>query len=247
MGYKEDGKNYLFLKNALVKWEFGNGNLIIGLQGMNVFNISEKTWGHRFIEKTPIDLNKLASSADMGIGYAGNFNKLNYSVLITNGGGYKESEEDKYKKVSIQLFYGEKKLVKNDGHNFGLSCTFEGYDVDSNTSDSKSLISVFGGFAGNGLRVGGEFDLFTDGGTDVDSQIISTYGNYEVSDDLQTFLRIDKFDPDIEEDNDDEIYMIIGLIYHPVKGLTIAPNYKFLNLDNSDDKSMLAVNFQFKF
>ena len=247
MGYKEDGKNYIFVKNALVKWGFGNGNLIVGLQGMNVFNVSEKTWGYRFLEKTPLDKNKLAGSADMGIGYAGHFNDLNYSVLITNGGGYKVAEDDKYKKVSVQVFHGEKKLVKNDGYNFGLSYTFEGYDVDSNTSDSKSLISVFSGFAGNGIRVGGEFDLFTDGGSDVDSQIISAYGNYKFSDDLEGYLRVDKFDPDIDDENDYETYLIVGLSYHPIKGLTIAPNLRLLKPELGDDLSLFAVNFEFKF
>jgi hypothetical protein len=253
MGYKDsgldsdDGKNYMFVKNAMVKWKLDNGNLMIGLQGMNVFNISEKTWGHRFIEKTPIDRNKLASSADMGIGYAGKFNNLSYSLLITNGGGYKEAEKDKYKKVSFQLFHGEKKLIKNDGHNIGLSFAFEGYDTGTNTSETKSLVSLFGGFAGKGIRAGGEFDLFIDGGKDINSQIISVYGNYKLSDILEGFLRIDNFDPNTDENGDSEMYLIAGVIYQPVTGLTIAPNYRFLNLGDSDDKSMLALNFQFKF
>ena len=84
-----------YLKNAKVDWNLGGGSLgklTFGMQGMNIFNVTEKTWGFRFIEKSPMDLNKFSSSADMGIGYSGKFNNLNYSFMYTNGCGYKKSD-----------------------------------------------------------------------------------------------------------------------------------------------------------
>ena len=35
----------VYLKNAKVDWKSPVGELTIGLQGMNVFNVAEKTWG----------------------------------------------------------------------------------------------------------------------------------------------------------------------------------------------------------
>ena len=84
---------------------------------MNVFNVAEKTWGFRFLEKSPMDFHGFSSSADLGIGYSGKISKVNYSFLVTNGTGYKKSENDEYKKISTQFVYGEKKLVKQDGYN----------------------------------------------------------------------------------------------------------------------------------
>ena len=72
----------VYLKNAMVNWESPIGKLTIGLQGMNVFNVTEKTWGFRFLEKSPMDKHKFSSSADMGIGYSGILSVINYSVLL---------------------------------------------------------------------------------------------------------------------------------------------------------------------
>ena len=61
----------VYLKNAKVDWESRIGKFTIGLQGMNVFNIAEKNWGFRFLDKSPMDMYGFSSSADMGIGYSG--------------------------------------------------------------------------------------------------------------------------------------------------------------------------------
>ena len=63
----------LYIKNAKVDWNYGKGKLTLGLQGMNMFNVTEKTWGFRFLEKSPMDKYEFSSSADMGIGYSGKF------------------------------------------------------------------------------------------------------------------------------------------------------------------------------
>ena len=101
-----------YLKKAQLDWKTSYGKLTFGMQGMNVFNVTEKTWGFRFLQKSTMDKYKFSSSADIGIGYSGKFNNLNYSLMYTNGCGYKSSENDEHKKISAQLVYGEKKLVK---------------------------------------------------------------------------------------------------------------------------------------
>ena len=42
----------VYLKKAKVDWKSPIGKLTIGLQGMNVFNVAEKTWGFGFLNKT---------------------------------------------------------------------------------------------------------------------------------------------------------------------------------------------------
>lgn len=221
-----------YLKNAKVDWNSSFGKLTFGLQGMNVFNVQEKTWGYRFIEKSSMDLNKWASSADLGIGYTKSFGLLHTSLLMTNGSGYKQAETDKYKKFSGQAVFGEKKLYKNVGFNIGSVFVYEQTDVDPNT-----VLGVFGGYADNQIRFGAEWErLKNDNGTE---QIISLYGNYHVKEKMDLFTRFDR--------TDKEQYLIAGVNYQPEKGLIIAPNIRYSELGSSDSKTEYGVNFQFKF
>lgn len=88
----------MYIKNAKVDWNTGFGTITIGMQGMNIYPIQEKNWGYRFIEKSPMDRHKYSSSADLGIGYGNSAGGLDYTILLTNGPGYKHPEDDGYKK-----------------------------------------------------------------------------------------------------------------------------------------------------
>ncbi|MCK4577573.1 MAG: hypothetical protein KAU50_02205, partial [Candidatus Marinimicrobia bacterium] len=108
----------VYLKNAKLDWTTSVGVVSIGLQGMNIFSVQEKTWGHRYLQKSPMDLHKFTSSADLGIGFARSISKdLSTSLLITNGIGYKSAENDTYKKFSLQTVWGQKNLSKKTGYN----------------------------------------------------------------------------------------------------------------------------------
>ncbi len=85
----EDGRLEVYLKNAKIDWTTRLGIFIIGMQGLNVFEIQKNTWGYRSIDKTAMNRNKWASSADLGLGYYNHYNNFHYSVLITNGTGFK--------------------------------------------------------------------------------------------------------------------------------------------------------------
>ena len=241
-----------YLKKAQLDWKTSCGKLTFGMQGMNIFNVTEKTWGFRFLEKSAMDLNKFSSSADMGIGYSGIFNNLNYSFMYTNGSGYKKSETDKHKKISAQFVYGQKNLSKKDGFNIGTSFSMEPYDytdTDLNVSTkNKTLMAFYGGYAGNGLRIGAEFDMHTDDGTDITQQIIAAYANYKISDKINILGRVDMFDPWTESnEKDNQTNIIAGFNYIPAKGLTITPNVRMSMPEEGDATTLLMLNFEFKF
>lgn len=245
--YKNSPKN-VYLKNAKVDWKTNLGKITLGLQGMNVFGVQEKTWGYRFIEKSSMDRNKFSSSADLGVGYSNTFgSNIHLSALLTNGTGYKKAENDSHKKISIQSLIGQKKLSSKDGYNGGVSFTMEPYDVDSVTVENKTVFGLFGGFAGSGIRVGGEFNTYSDAGADLSKQIISAYAIYGLSDDLNVFGRFDMYDPDTDTDSDSETYIIAGLEYKPAKGLYLAPNLKMTTPEGGDAETVVSVNCKFKF
>ena len=155
-----------YLKKAQVNYKSSFGKFNFGLIGMNTYAVQESNWGYRYIEKSAIDKNLFSSTADIGVGFSKSIiDNLNLSLLIVNGEGFKNPQGDKFQKIAFNATYGESNLNKNDGYNGGLVYTTENTDADPTT-----MISLFGGFAGMGLRLGGEYDMRTISG--VNSNII---------------------------------------------------------------------------
>lgn len=240
---KNDSDNpqlVLFLKNAKLDWKNRYGTLIIGLQGSNIFKIQEGNWGHRFIEKSAMDLFHIANSADQGIGWYFTGRRLKGSLLISNGSGYKKPENDKYKLVSLQLYTGMKKL-KSQGFNGGAVLTNEGYDVDSVTVGNKSILGIFGGLAGKSFRIGAEYDYYDDSQNSHDFSIISVYGTYKFSKNNEIFMRADQTTNELEDGK-----YILGLNLNPATGIKIAPNLRY-TFDKDENSLEYGLNFEFKF
>ena len=193
IGNNDGGSAYTaFLKVAMVKWKTNLGNVMIGMQGMNMFKTMENTWGHRFIDKMPMDTYKYSASADLGIGLSQSFGPVSTSVLITNGGGFKKAESDTHKKLSIHAVYGESKLNKKNGFNGGLSFSMEPYDEDSLNTENTNVMGIFAGYAGNGFRGGFEYDSRTIG--ELSDRINSVYGTYRFNEKFSILGRLDKYE-----------------------------------------------------
>ena len=146
----EDSRLVTFLKKAQIDYKTSYGKLSLGMIGMNTYNIQEKNWGYRFIEKSAIDKNGFSSTADLGLGFSRSItDQLNMSLQIVNGEGFKNPQSDKYHKIAFNSTYGERNLVKNSGFNAGVVYTTEQTDNKQNI-----MTSLFGGFSGMGLRLG---------------------------------------------------------------------------------------------
>ena len=238
----EDTRLVTYLKKAQINYKSSLGMFSFGLIGMNTYNIQEKNWGYRFIEKSAIDKNKFSSTADIGIGFSKSLlDNLNLSLLFVNGEGFKKPQGDKYHKIAFNATYGEGNLNKNDGYNAGVVFTTESTDTDPTT-----MISIFGGFAGMGLRIGGEFDMQTISG--INKNIISVSTNYTVRDNIDIFTRYDMFDVDTSSDNDGENYLVTGVVLTCDGGISVAPNLRITSYENgSESETEYKVNFQFKF
>ena len=86
-----DAVNADWYVNPFDGLSFGGSLNLQSLIGMNMFNVQEKTWGNRFIEKTALDFAGWSSSADLGFGISKDlFNNISLSFLMTNGEGYKK-------------------------------------------------------------------------------------------------------------------------------------------------------------
>ena len=239
-------KHTAFVKIAQLDYKIDPSiKISMGLIGMNTYNIQEKNWGYRFIEKSAIDKYKFSSTADLGIGFSRVLvNQLKMSLQVVNGEGYKNPQSDKYHKIAFNSTYGEHNLVKNSGFNAGVVYTTEQTDDKPNT-----MASLFGGFAGMGLRLGGQFNMLKKGG--IESQIISVSSNYSMTDKLDAFVRYDMFDPNTDEIDgwkDNSTYLIAGIQLSCGNGLLVAPNIRMESYeDDLDSATEYKINFQFKF
>ncbi len=247
MGSNESGSAHTaFLKVAMVKWNTALGDISLGMQGMNMFKTMENTWGHRFIQKTPMDIYEFSHTADLGMGITRTSGPISTSALITNGSGFKKAESDSHKKISLHAVYGESNLNKKDGFNSGFSFSYEPGDKDSVTAAKITVMGLFGGFSRNGLRAGLEFDTKDSDG--LKTQIISAYATYKLSDKLSFLTRLDQLDPDTAIERKGEQGIIAGVLYNATKGLTIAPTLRMTKPENAgEDKNSIVINFQFKF
>ena len=243
----KDNRLSIFLKNAMLTWSTDYGKLVFGLQGMNMFSIQESNWKYRFIEKSPQDLFGFASSADLGFGYYNKLSKdVNFSFLITNGTGYKKSENDDYKKYSLQLVYGQSKL--KDGFNIGATVSLEPYDyvvaIDT-TTENKVVFGGFGAYANKSFRLGAEYNIYNIGGVSITKNILSGYVNINLSKTTDLFARVDVFDPNTDTSNDGLTYIVGGFNFMNGKSLSIAPNIKYTKPQTGNSSTTFEVNFQF--
>jgi len=246
----------VYIKTACVDWSTGWGRWTFGMQGMNLFNVQENTFGNRFLTKPVMDQHGFSSSADMGVGFARSFGSLvSGSLLYTNGTGFRKPEDDKYKKLSLQVLAGEAALNRKDGWNAGLVFSMEPISAE----DNRTVMGVFGGWAGGGLRLGAEFDSKVVTGGRVDTQgnpadltstIIGVYGNWRlpVSLPLESYLQLDLYEPDSDTEKDGETGLILGLKTSPAKGLTIAPNVRMTSYEDEDLDADVwyRLNFEFR-
>jgi len=231
-----------YLKKAQVNYKSSFGKFNFGLIGMNTYGVQESNWGYRFIEKSAIDKNGFSATADIGVGFSRSLiDNLNLSLLFVNGEGFKKPQGDKYHKIAFNATYGEKKLNKNDGYNGGLVYTTENTDTTATT-----MTSLFGGFAGMGLRLGGEYDMLTIGS--VESNIISVSANYAVRDKIDIFARYDMVDDNDDANKNGKNYLVTGIVLTCDGGISVAPNVRMTTSeDASDSLTEYKVNFQFKF
>jgi len=237
-----DARLEAYLKKAQFDWKINsNTKITMGLIGLNMFNVQEKTWGNRFVAKSAMDQWGFSSSADLGFGITHKLGPLSANLLITNGEGYKNMNPDDENKISLQLVMGETNLNKNNGYNVGL--------VYSNLKEywwtsETTVTGIFGGLASENIVLGAEYNI-QDRNT-ITNSLSSLYLNYQVNDILSSFIRIDNYDNNIDVVGYKTEVARAGLIWTPAKGLNICPNITYTDNGSSTDETC-KLNFQFKF
>ncbi len=232
----DEGDKHLvaFLKKAQIDYMVSRCKVSLGLIGMNAHGVQEENWGYRFIEKSAIDKNGFTSTADLGVGFSKVTSDLIVNLQIVNGEGYKnpQPQMDEYHKISIN--------IKNH-QNAGIV-----YSTEDSDDGITTMMSLFGIINHNSYRISGEHDKLTVGGDD--ETISSMSASYYLTNDMDVFVRYDMYDPNTDDENDGENYLIAGVVFNCGSGLSISPNLRMTSYENDAESiTEYKINCQFKF
>jgi hypothetical protein len=117
--YGSTSKINPFVKHAYLELSnlIPNHKLYLGIAETNAFKNSEELWAYRSVEKTIMDLNKISSSADMGLALKGDLTgKVHHWLTVMNGTGYGAAEGDRYKKIGYALWFTPVKGLIVEGY-----------------------------------------------------------------------------------------------------------------------------------
>ncbi len=241
-GFGSGDKMVPFVKNAYLQWKGAlGGDLYIGASGTPTWELAEKVWGYRSIEKTVLDLNKIGSSADIGLALKGHAGRASYHVMVANGPGQK-SESDNGKKLyaSVQLQPGESNRLELCG------------DLDMLPGGDSFTLKAFAGRMGSGFQ--GGLEVFTrvdreasasDPGGDRTRSGLSAFGSLPVADSWRGFARLDALNNDDADTTD--LVVIAGLDWAADKNVHIMPNLYVQLPDGPDPHIQARVTGHFKF
>lgn len=242
----------VYVKDAYLKWRniFNGSDFIFGIQPTPAFEISEEIWGHRFLEKTIMDLRGIVSSRDIAVSLKGKIDNkglVKYWLMFGNGSGNKP-ELDKYNRYYAHLqftpfenftttIYGDikvrpgvndPKVVDNKLPNNDITyALFIGYK-----QREKYSIGIEGFLhqRQNGMIYINELKNRNGLG-------FSAFGSYNFNKEFSIASRYDFFDPNIDKNTTGDLrnWILFSLNYKPDEKVTISPNIIYETYQKSSD------------
>jgi hypothetical protein len=245
-----DGKIGVFVKDAYIKWKgFVTGHdVTIGIQPTPAYEVSEKAWSYRPLEKTIMDLRGAVSSRDFGVSINGKLDEegnYSYTVMYANGSST-GLEKNKYKR-----FYAQVHLKPFKNFQTTLYADLNGKaninDPNSATKPSATIgnnSTTYAAFAGYAVKekysfgVEGYLQTTQNGNkigakTPYEISILNTlgyslFGTYNFTKELVAVARYDFFDPNTKDNallkGDSRNYFIFGADCKLDKNFSLMPN-----------------------
>ena len=244
VGNNSSGSAYTaFLKIASLSWKpISNTTLNVGMIGTKNFKFMEKSWGRRYIEKSALDKEKWANSADLGV-------SLDYKVFdnftidgqILNGEGYKNTQDED---GLMRVGYGGTYKLSN----FSIRVFRDIKSCDC-TDINQEITTAAVSYSNNQLNIGFETDMMANSNNieNEDKEIMSVYGSYKISERYTLFGRYDDYTSENSWD-EDGTYIIAGVEAQLTKGVKAAANIRQTTNDINDVKdNSFYLNLEYKF
>lgn len=241
----EKSKVGLLVKDAYMQWNITGDwakslkpSLVFGIQSTPSWgHVEEAAWKYRSIEKTQMDLRKIVSSRDMGIGVKGALSDTGVTYQFLVGNDTTKAETDKDKKLYGSVAYRKSGVL---GEVYG--------HLRQRPGDESELVGkVVGGYDGGEYAAYAsafsrtQSDVGGVAGADVSTIGVSVFGRYAVSDEVEIVARGDFYDPDTDGDNDAKTLLILGAAYRPIGQVAFMPNVLIETPEDSDKASEIAA------
>lgn len=219
-----------FVKDAYLRWAHGAHALLFGMSGTPTWEFVEGFWGYRFVEKTPLDLQRWDGSRDFGIAAQGTLDKgktINYHVMFGNGSDT-GSEINESKAVRAALSYRGKSGFVAEG--------YADWQDQPNDAD-RSTLQAFVGYRKPAGRVGVQYALQTRRSAtadDITLDLVSVLGVARLNDKSFLLARLDRMlDPNPDgaripylpfDPRANATFGLVGWDYMPIPNVHITPN-----------------------
>ncbi|MFQ5649935.1 MAG: hypothetical protein ACE5IY_08325 [bacterium] len=228
------------VKDAYLKWKKGKHSIYLGISGTPTWGLVEKFWGYRSVEKTALDLQKLGSSRDFGIGVKGTLDsnkRVKYHLLLGNGSS-NGTENNEGKKAMFSV------SAKTEA-----GFIIEGYvDFEERPGETnRYTLQGFAGYDKKTFRVGVQFahqNRQVAGADDMTLQVGSLFAVAKLSEKVWGFARIDRmFDPNPSgakisyipfDASAKSTFFVGGLDFQPAKNIHLMPNIEAVFYSEND-------------
>ncbi|NHZ87254.1 MAG: hypothetical protein GWP19_15505 [Planctomycetia bacterium] len=241
--YESSDKMVPFVKDAYLQYKFGKQKALLGISSTPSWNVVEKIWGYRSVEKSPLDLQKMASSRDFGLAAKGQFDKkgkFKYHAMFANGSSNKQ-EINKGKLLLVSLSYWPTKEI-----------VFEIYgDYGDKGSTSDTYVGqAFLGYKSKKLHGGILYAAQTiqaqnDDEDNINLNIFSAFLSGYVAESIKLIGRVDRmFEPNPKGNKVAYIpfdkttsftFFLAGIDFQLAKTVSIMPNIKYVKYDENKE------------
>lgn len=249
----------VYVRNAFINWNDKGFDVNVGLIGLMQFSIQERYWMHRYVMKSFQDLNKMASSVDLGFTAEYTFNPyVSADFSLTNGEGHRRIKKNKSTRygTGISLHPIENAIFRVYADVYNESEEMRDALPEGVTgTDFKNqyTLSLFAGYQNEVISGGVEYNRVYNKGfvEKKDYYGYSFYASGKIASKWRTFARYDLMDSSNPtafttpwNDLDGQL-MMIGVEFHPLKQLKIAPNFRNINANRSKAEQYLFINVEF--
>ena len=241
-------RRFAYFKNAYLQYKKDKFTVRFGVIPTMQFSAQKKIWGHRYIRKTVMNVNRMGSSADIGAYVVYDLNKfISFDLGAMNGEGYAKMQNDNAFKVALGTTI---KPIK------GLQLRFYGDFVEKGNYQINWVNFISYNWK-NKIIVGFEYNTQYNvkNAENEDLTAISAFASYNFLKKWQVFARYDFVESTTTEgENDpwridyDGSLIIGGVQYQIHKKVKLALDYQgFLYRDaEKGTENFVFLNVEFK-
>ena len=222
-------------KDVYLQWSVGRQNILVGLVPSPTFDIQDRIWGYRHLEKTPLDLQGVPSR-DNGIAANGPINqsgRLRYRAMFGSGANFGKETGEGEKFMGAVTWGGER------GWLFDVYGDFQ----ELPDATDRTSLQVFSVYRGGDGRLGLQY-FYQDREDDPRLELASAYGVVDLSPTVTFVGRIDRLmTPSIKGNDIDYLpfdpnakatLFIAGVEFRLHRYVSLMPNVEFIIYDEPD-------------